>query len=132
MVRRVEVQPDDVAHFLDEEVLSARGVGLRVLAGQGAQIDTTTAAGRLVFGIFAALAGFERELIRNAGYFAERGATCKTLEVAAQLSPPILRVNTALSWNSTACSGREGPTASQDAENKGIDVFVTERRDTGG
>ena len=44
--------------------LSARGVGLRVLAGQGAQIDTT-AAGRLVFGIFAALAEFERELIRE-------------------------------------------------------------------
>ena len=33
---------------------SARGVGLRVLTGQGAQIDTTTAASRLVFGIFAA------------------------------------------------------------------------------
>ena len=45
--------------------LSARGVGLRVLAGQGAQIDTTTAAGRLVFGIFAALAEFEGELIRE-------------------------------------------------------------------
>ena len=46
--------------------LSSRGVGLRVLTGQGAQIDTTTtAAGRLVFGIFAALAEFEGELIRE-------------------------------------------------------------------
>jgi DNA invertase Pin-like site-specific DNA recombinase len=43
--------------------LAARGVGLRVLTGQGAQIDTTTAAGKLIFGIFAALAEFERELI---------------------------------------------------------------------
>jgi DNA invertase Pin-like site-specific DNA recombinase len=33
--------------------------------GQGAQIDTTTAGGRLVFGIFASLAEFERELIRE-------------------------------------------------------------------
>ena len=38
-------------------------VGFRVLTGQGANIDTTTASGRLVFGIFAALAEFERELI---------------------------------------------------------------------
>ncbi|MDE0304245.1 MAG: recombinase family protein [Albidovulum sp.] len=45
--------------------LSDRGVGLKVLAGQGAQIDTTTAAGRLSFGIFAALAEFESELIRE-------------------------------------------------------------------
>lgn len=35
------------------------------LAGQGADIDTTTAGGKLVFGIFAALAEFERELIRE-------------------------------------------------------------------
>ncbi|MCY4122890.1 MAG: recombinase family protein [Acidobacteria bacterium] len=41
--------------------LSALGVGLRMLAGQGAQIDTATAADRLVFGIFAALAEFEWE-----------------------------------------------------------------------
>jgi DNA invertase Pin-like site-specific DNA recombinase len=36
-----------------------------VIAGQSAEIDTTTASGNLVFGIFAALADFERELIRE-------------------------------------------------------------------
>jgi DNA invertase Pin-like site-specific DNA recombinase len=46
----------EVVHTLD-----ARGVGLKVLTG--APIDTTTAGGKLVFGIFAALAEFERELI---------------------------------------------------------------------
>lgn len=45
------------------ETLSARNIGLRVLTGQGAAIDTTKPEGRLVFGIFAALAEFERELI---------------------------------------------------------------------
>ena len=56
----------NLAHLVNTvQDLSARSVGLRVLAGQGAQIDTTTAAGRLVFGIFAALAEFERELIRE-------------------------------------------------------------------
>ena len=43
--------------------LRAREVGLRVLAGAGAEIDTASANGRLVFGIFAALAEFERDLI---------------------------------------------------------------------
>ena len=47
----------NLTHLVDTvQDLSARGVGLRVLAGQGVQVDTTTAAGRLVFGIFAALA----------------------------------------------------------------------------
>lgn len=45
--------------------LSHKQVGFKVLAGAGAEIDTTTANGRLVFGIFAALAEFERELIRE-------------------------------------------------------------------
>jgi len=38
--------------------LMERKIGFRVLTGQGANIDS----GRLVFGIFAALAEFEREL----------------------------------------------------------------------
>src|SRR5690606_15530462 len=45
------------------EELRQRDIGFKVLTGHGAQIDTTTANGRLVFGLFAALAEFERELI---------------------------------------------------------------------
>lgn len=47
------------------EVLHARGAGLKILTGQGAVIDTTTSEGRLVFGILAVMADFERELIRD-------------------------------------------------------------------
>lgn len=54
----------DLRHLINTvHQLTARGVGLKVLTGHGAAIDTTTAAGKLVFGIFAALAEFERELI---------------------------------------------------------------------
>ena len=45
------------------EDLNKQNIGLKVLTGQGAQIDTTTSHGRMIFGIFAALAEFERELI---------------------------------------------------------------------
>lgn len=47
------------------EDLKARGVGLKVLTGQGAQVDTTRPEGRMIFGILATLAEFERELIRE-------------------------------------------------------------------
>ena len=54
----------DLRHLINTvHDLTARGVGLKVLTGHGAAIDTTNAAGKLVFGIFAALAEFERELI---------------------------------------------------------------------
>ena len=56
----------NLRHLVDTaQDLSARGVGLGVLVGDGAQADTATTAGRLVFGIFAAPAGLERELIRE-------------------------------------------------------------------
>jgi len=45
--------------------LSDRNVGLQVLTGNGAEIDTTTASGRMIFGVFATLAEFERDLIRE-------------------------------------------------------------------
>jgi DNA invertase Pin-like site-specific DNA recombinase len=54
----------DLRHLVNTvHDLTGRGVGLRVLTGHGATIDTTTPSGKLVFGFFAALAEFERELI---------------------------------------------------------------------
>ena len=48
----------NLAHLVNTvQDLSARGVGLRVFARDGAQIDTTTAAGRLVFPDWEAPAG---------------------------------------------------------------------------
>ncbi|MEJ1470912.1 MAG: recombinase family protein, partial [Candidatus Sedimenticola sp. (ex Thyasira tokunagai)] len=56
----------DLKHLVTTvQDLETRGVSFKVLTGLGATIDTTTAAGKLVFGIFAALAEFERELIRE-------------------------------------------------------------------
>jgi len=54
----------DLKHLVNTiDELNQRHVGFKVLSGAGAQIDTTTANGRLVFGIFAALSEFEAELI---------------------------------------------------------------------
>ncbi len=54
----------DLRHLVNTvHDLTARGIGFKVLSGHGATIDTTSASGKLVFGIFAALAEFERELI---------------------------------------------------------------------
>ena len=54
----------DMKHLVNLiDDMSHKKVGFKVLSG--AEIDTTTANGRLVFGIFAALAEFERELIKE-------------------------------------------------------------------
>jgi DNA invertase Pin-like site-specific DNA recombinase len=64
----------DMKHLVNlVDELNHKKIGFKVLSG--AEIDTTTANGRLVFGIFAALAEFERELIRErtqAGLLAAR------------------------------------------------------------
>ena len=61
---------DRLGRNLNHLVTTVRGLseqekGLCVLTGQGANIDTTTSSGKLIFGIFAALAEFEGDLIRE-------------------------------------------------------------------
>lgn len=64
MIWKLDRLGRDLKHLVTTvDDLRTRNVGLKVLAGTGAQIDTTTANGRLFFGIFATLAEFERELI---------------------------------------------------------------------
>jgi DNA invertase Pin-like site-specific DNA recombinase len=43
--------------------LKGRGVGLKILTGEGAAVDTTHPQGRMVFSILAVMAEFERELM---------------------------------------------------------------------
>ena len=56
----------DLKHLVSVvQDLAEKDIGFKVLTGRGADIDTTSASGKLIFGIFAALAEFERELIRE-------------------------------------------------------------------
>ncbi len=54
----------DLRHLVNTvHNLTERGIGLKVLTGEGAAIDTSTASDKLAIGIVAAFAEFERELI---------------------------------------------------------------------
>lgn len=54
----------DLKHLVGTiDNLQKNGVAFKVLTGQGANIDTGTPHGKLIFGIFASLAEFERDLI---------------------------------------------------------------------
>ena len=58
----------DLRHLVNTvEELRVRGIGLKVLTGAGAQIDTTTANGRLAFGIFAAFADYAERVVMRSG-----------------------------------------------------------------
>lgn len=74
--------------------LTDRGIGLKVLTGEGTAIDTTTAPGKIVFGIFAALSEFERALISEctvAGLAAAR-ARGRTGERPFKMTPAKVRL----------------------------------------
>lgn len=60
MIWKLDRLGRDLRHLINTvHDLTARNIGLKVLAGHGASIDTTTASGELIFGIFASLAEFE-------------------------------------------------------------------------
>jgi len=73
VVWRLDRLGRSIRHLIDQlAALQERGVGFRSLQEA---IDTTSSGGRLVFHVFAALAEFERDLIRertNAGLQAAR------------------------------------------------------------
>lgn len=63
VVWRLDRLGRSIRHLIDQlQILSEQGVGFRSLQET---IDTTSSGGRLVFHVFAALAEFERDLIRE-------------------------------------------------------------------
>jgi DNA invertase Pin-like site-specific DNA recombinase len=57
--------------------LKGRGVGLKILTGEGAAVDTTHAQGRMIFGILAVMAEFERELMSERTVAGMAAAKCR-------------------------------------------------------
>lgn len=103
MVRKVDRHGRNLAQLVDTvQDLSARGEGVRVLAGDGAQVNTTTAADRLVFGICGALAEFEWEDLVLSGRVGCRGQGRGYADADAGVGVDALRCMTRSSRNSLA------------------------------
>ena len=85
--------------------LTNRGVGFKVLTGHGASIDTTTPAGKLILGIFAALSEFERELISERTRAGLASARARGRKGGSSLQNDC--------GQSTACHGGDGQTQNQ-------------------
>src|SRR3954454_4196216 len=60
---RLDRSMSELISIVDD--LKGRGIGLKVLTGAGAAINTTRPEGRLVLGVLTAFAEFERELSVN-------------------------------------------------------------------
>lgn len=80
------------------EELRLQDVGLRVLTGQGALIDTTKADGRMILGIFAVLAEFERELIRERTKAGMAAAKARGVHVGRRAKLSSAQIGQASRW----------------------------------
>ncbi|WP_244439940.1 recombinase family protein [Nitratireductor aquibiodomus] len=103
------------------EHLNQKRAGLRILTGQGSMIDTTHSEGRLMFSLFAALAEFERELIRERTIAGMKAARRRGVHIGRprKLSPA--QLHTARRWIE-----RRAKTYKQAADS--LDVSVTTLR----
>lgn len=124
-----------------------RGAGPEVLTGHGAAIDTTTASGKLVFGIFAALTEFEHELNSErttAGLASARargrkgGRSCTMTPAKVRLArrpwgspPPMSQIcaknSASLTRDEQLCSRRPASFTGVDAATKQSQKTATER-----
>lgn len=95
----------ETAHLYEDQTSSKKddrpglAAGLKVLTDQGATFDTTTAASKLVFGIFAALADFKLELISERAMAGMASARAGAAWAAGSL---LWEVYCAQSWESPA------------------------------
>lgn len=102
--------------------LENKGAGLRVLTGQGASIDTTRPEGRMIFAIFASLAEFERELIRERTKAGMTAAKERGVRIGRPAKLTAIQIEQARSWVESGCLTRAVA-----ARRLGVDVATLRR-----